>query len=154
MVLQDIHLQLFPLMQRQFDLVGSSFVTGAAESGEGGGGGGKALGAWSVTSIHGELMARVWSALRTFYSIACCLPPIQFAQLVAQVGTARPPAFLAARRTRAKFYECVLSFPAKLCLPLPPLCLASAEPTGCREGPSRRRQRQDRFSGRGFDNKA
>lgn len=98
-VLQDVEQQLFPQMQRQFDLKGSSHVAAAhqaaaaaaggdaaaAASDSAGGGDGKALGWWSVTSVHSDLMQKIWRALRIVYGLTACLPPMQLAVFVAQV---------------------------------------------------------------------
>ncbi|KAL8273113.1 hypothetical protein Esti_002871 [Eimeria stiedai] len=94
-LLQDVQQQLFSQMQRQFDLEGSSHVSAeapaaaseggaAAAAAHAGGGDGKALGWWSVTSVHSELMAKIWRALRTVHAITASLPPLQFAAFLAQ----------------------------------------------------------------------
>ena len=83
-------------MQRQFDLEGSSHIAAAqqaaAAAAAGGdaaegtaGGDGKALGWWSVTSVHSDLMQKIWGTLRTLHALTACLPPLQLAVFLAQV---------------------------------------------------------------------
>ncbi|OEH76992.1 hypothetical protein cyc_07899 [Cyclospora cayetanensis] len=98
LLLQDVQHLLFAEMQRQFDLEGSSYVSAArraaaAEGADGvaefnggssAGAEGKALGSWSVTSVHNDLMQKIWRVLRTFHALAASLPPLQLAVFLAQ----------------------------------------------------------------------
>ncbi|XP_013230358.2 uncharacterized protein ETH_00035720, partial [Eimeria tenella] len=93
---KEVQQQLFAQMQRQLDLEGCSYVAAAqrsaaaaedagdAAAAAAAGGEGRALGWWSITSVHSDLMKKIWRALRIFYYLTTSLPPLQLAVFLAQ----------------------------------------------------------------------
>ncbi|PHJ15796.1 hypothetical protein CSUI_010392, partial [Cystoisospora suis] len=89
-MLRDTEIDLFTQMQKSFSLVEmSSTVQGGFEdSGVPTVGG---LGRWAVTHVHASLMEKIWLVLRTVHALFSSLPPLHFADLVAEIVTGSTP---------------------------------------------------------------
>ncbi|PFH36905.1 hypothetical protein BESB_033630 [Besnoitia besnoiti] len=88
LLLRDTQSDLFAKMQKAFSLVELASSSSPQENEfydlekmTGG------LGQWAVTHVHAELMERVWMVLRTVHGLLAAIPPLAFAELVAEIVT-------------------------------------------------------------------
>ncbi|KFG32409.1 putative transmembrane protein, partial [Toxoplasma gondii FOU] len=87
LLLRDTHFDLFGRMQKSFSLVELASASNPQEQDfydvekmTGG------LGRWAVTHVHAELMERIWTVLRTVHGVVSAVPPLAFAELIAEVS--------------------------------------------------------------------
>ncbi|CBZ54862.1 conserved hypothetical protein [Neospora caninum Liverpool] len=89
--LRDTQSDLFSRMQKAFSLVELASSSNPQEQEfydiekmTGG------LGRWAVTHVHAELMERIWMVLRTVHGLVSAVPPLAFAELVAEITAGVP----------------------------------------------------------------
>ncbi|ESS31242.1 hypothetical protein TGVEG_275430 [Toxoplasma gondii VEG] len=91
LLLRDTHFDLFGRMQKAFSLVELASASNPQEQDfydvekmTGG------LGRWAVTHVHAELMERIWTVLRTVHGVVSAVPPLAFAELIAEITAGVP----------------------------------------------------------------